>query len=136
PHHANTARLATPITRAHPGIRRDALYIVPGCRRGSIADDGNPGAGRLAMAAPIAPFVADQWHGARGAGGARRELIAPGPPPGDSRPWAGASPDSLPMQATRPHLNLAARRGRAARGGPAPARWVRPAESGARRRRG
>ncbi len=47
-----------PIPFAHAGSRRDALYIVPGYRRGSLANDGNPDAIRLAMAAPVAPFVA------------------------------------------------------------------------------
>jgi hypothetical protein len=47
------------------GTSLTAFYIVPRTEPCSIADDGNPSAVRLAMAAPVAPFVTEAQRNSR-----------------------------------------------------------------------
>jgi hypothetical protein len=51
--------LAPPYPIADRGSRLNDLSIVAPGRRGSVRDDGNPDSGCLAMAAPVAPYVAE-----------------------------------------------------------------------------
>jgi len=59
PRHTDTFHLAPTYPNADRGSRLNDLYIVAPDRPSSVPDDGNSDAGCLAMAAPVAPYVAE-----------------------------------------------------------------------------